>query len=345
MAIYNPLVLYPTSGIGVEISATNRFSWQFSSDNGEVQTNYQLKVWTLADVLVYDSTLTNSTNQYHDVPSETFTADVVYKWKPTTDSKTTNQYAIFKALDAGSVSIDTLPDPFIYQFYTFGATYTQSQGIKVKEYIFNLYDDSDILLFSSGTIVGETPSFEFTGLENSTTYKAECQVVNQLDVASTSSKVSFTTDYTIPDTPDLAQARADIPTNSIVLDWSAVVTQIGSVDGTYNYTNDGVWGYCLNLDEGSELIYDLETVTPAIFTEIKYIKLPIDFNGPIIKFFNNDIAEYEIGYIANTQKFYLKRGSRFTSGLPYTLDGNWLKVSIKPNSFSYEVSGALIEIR
>lgn len=113
------------------------------------------------------------------------TASVTYKWKVTTNGMTNNQFAIFNAVDAGSVTINTLPLLFEFQFYTFGATYTQSQGIKVKDYTFNLYDNSDVLVQTSGLLLGATPAFEFTGMDNNTTYKVECQVTNHQGIGAT----------------------------------------------------------------------------------------------------------------------------------------------------------------
>ena len=217
-------------------------------------------------------------------------------------------------------------------------------GVKVKDYTFNLYDNSDVLVQTSGLLLGATPAFEFTGMDNNTTYKVECQVTNQLNVSSISSKVSFTTDYTKPYAPDLAFVRANNITGVNDVDWSAVVTQVGTVQGNYSFV-PGEWNNALYLEDGACLIYDLNINLPALFSSVLFIKLPATFSGPIFKFMNLGKVDYEIGYDGYNQKFYYKRGSRLTAGQTIMLPSDFIRFAIRPNSILYEISGTLYEIR
>ena len=86
MSVYNPLPTFPILGQAVDGNNINQFTWDFQSDLGELQTSYQLIIYSLTNTIIYDSGSLSSANEYHSVPALTLTNGTTYKWKVTTNS-------------------------------------------------------------------------------------------------------------------------------------------------------------------------------------------------------------------------------------------------------------------
>lgn len=344
MSVFNPLPTFPISGQAVDGDNINQFTWDFQSDSGELQTTYQLIIYSLANAIIYDSGAVSSANEYHDVPASTLTNGVTYKWRVTTNTKTSSAQ-VFSAITTPVVAVDALPSPFIHQFYTFTGTYAQAEGVLVKEFEWFLYDSSDVLLRRSGVIIGQDIEYQFDDMVDGTTYKVNFTTRNQAEIVATSAKLTFTPDYTMPFDPDIFIVTPDDITGVNKLDWSAVVTQIGNVVGTYQFITPGVWGYALHLDSGSYLNYNLDIDLPQLFTSEMFLLLDSNYNGSFFRFYKNGVLLYEIGYLQLTQKFYYKRGNRFTSGMPVTLPITPFLFAIKPTHIEYQIGGVEYTVR
>jgi len=345
MSIYNPLPTFPISGQAIDGNNNNIFTWDFQSDSGEIQTSYQLLIYSLANATIYDSTVASTPNHFHTVPLSTLTNGTTYKWKVIVNGIYTSTVQVFNATTTPTISVDTLPNPFIHQFYNFTATYAQAQSIPVKSFKWYLYDSTGLnLIQQSDEIIGQTIQYQFDYLADSTQYWVKVRVRNQAETTVSSTPLTFVPNYTKPYDPTLFQVSADNSTGLNKLDWSSVVTQIGSVTGTYQFVS-GVWGYALHLDSGSYLNYNLSAPIPATFTSEIFLKLPSTFNGVLFNFYKNGEVAYEIGYMANTQRFYYKRGNRFTSGNAIALPNGYFLFIVKPNQIQYKIGGTTYTVR
>lgn len=347
MAIYNPSVLYPLSGEAFDATLSSIFTWEFESDAGEVQTSYRLIIYSLANATVYDSGVISNANQSHTVPASTLVNNTVYKWKITTTSgatsRTNNSAAIFNCFNTPVVVIDALPFPFNRQFYNFTATYTQAQSIPASQFRWTLYNASDVIMAQTDWIIGDVIEHEFNNFENATTYKVKCEVYSQFNLLGTSSTVSFTTVYTLPFSPDTLTITDNINSGSNKADWSGVVTQTGSVNGTTFYV-PGKWDFGLDLN-GNCLTYDLDLDVPLTFSGAGWIKFDSGYSGTFFKMYKNGEIQYSLRWDKNLLKFVFEYGKRKTASQPFTLPTTFMLFTFKPSYVTYEIGGVTYILR
>jgi hypothetical protein len=246
MAIYTPTSLSPNNS-GIDSTVDQSFSWQF---NGTAQTDYQLVIYNLDNLLIYDSLKVTSSTSSHLVPATTLTNGNKYKWRVTVWENTTSaasKWVVFETYSAPTVTMNAISSPLDKQNYTFTATYAQAEGIPLKNFKFIVYDGNSVEIFSSDTIFETTVSYEMVGLDNYTTYYVEFQITTQNDMTATTGLIEIYTSYDIPDTiPDII--LTPLPDQgSIQLDWADIKQIFGSANGSYEFI------------DGFSILYDTET--------------------------------------------------------------------------------------
>jgi hypothetical protein len=247
MAIYTPTSLSPANSQGIDASINQSFSWQF---NGTTQTDYQLVIYNLDNLLIYDSLKVTSSTSSHTVPAATLTNGNKYKWRVTVWENTvsaTSKWVVFETYSAPTVTMDVIPSPLNKQNYTFTATYSQAQSIPLKNFRFILYDGNKVEIFNSDWIFKTTVSYEMVGLDNYTSYYVEFQITTQNNMTAKTGLVGIYTTYDIPDTiPDIS--LTPLPDQgSIQLDWADIKQIFGTASGSYEFIN------------GFSILYDTET--------------------------------------------------------------------------------------
>lgn len=338
MAIYSPTQLLPNA-TSVDPTATPTISWTYNGIGTEAsQTDYQVVIYSLANSLVYDSTKTTSSNEYHVMSSTPLSAGQTYKYKVTTWSGASSADSAWTLLHANSVSSLTLSaTPTNQQTFSFSCTYSQAEDIKLLTYVANLYLASDLTtpIDTSGTVYptsligdGDTISYEFDGMITGTQYAIEFTGITQRGEEITSGQTTFTVTYTYPADIPLLEVEANNDEAYIQLDWSAIRQVLGTVSGTYSFESDGRFNKGLQLDAGST--YTLIKDINEDFTFTGWFNLASGFNGTICKFYNDDDGSF-IRVFFNGTKFGFEMSNGFiTVGKnASSAIGEWILIGYK----------------
>jgi len=258
MSLFAPTNMSPQN-IGVIAATPLTFEWTYNGT--DPQTDYQLKIYELDNTLAYDSTKISSSDNFHTLASTPLDNGEFYKWQIETfcgvDSVNSG-WVIFKTNSPPIVTPDYLPNPFIYQNYTFTANYSQSEGVPLKSFKFILYDSDFNTLFDTGDIYDTTISYEITGLSNYTSYYIECVVTAQNDMTATTGQLPFSTEYTIPDSSPILEITLSNEEGTIRSDWGNVIQILGSITGNYSFVEE--FYECLDTEEDFEAGYYSENV-------------------------------------------------------------------------------------
>lgn len=135
------------------------------------------------------------------------------------------------------ITFTNLPANNIIQntVYNFEFSYTQTEGEKINSYIVNLYNNSDVLLSTSGLqyVLDGTPPFTgsylVSGFENATSYKIEIIGTTINNTVITTGLINLTTQYIRPDLFTLVEL-----TNNCDEGYISVRSNIILIEGTSN---------------------------------------------------------------------------------------------------------------
>lgn len=321
MTLYQPSFLTPEN-LSINSSVNNTFTWQNNGDSP--QTDYRLYILKNSDnTVVYDSTKTTSTSTQHIVPANTLSSNILYKWFLKIYSgatEVTSDYIIFKTNSPPTVSLSVTN--LTVQNYTFTATYSQSESVPVKCFRFILYDNLNNILRDSDWIYDTTIQYQVTGMVTGTTYKIECQTIDQNEMTATSGVKTFTVNYDLPDTVPALTVTEMNDIGAIKLEWGNIKQVLPAVSGTYQYVSSK-FNKGIHLDVNTTLTYT-EGI-PKDFTLIKWIKLPVGYSGIFLKLGN----DFEVGYDGDSQRFFYQNQYRITAGLTRILPTEEFLVGIK----------------
>lgn len=321
--------------ISIDATKDYTFTWQA---NGDTQYAYQLYIYKNSDnSLVYDSTKIISSTESHTLPAGTLTNGVEYKWKLHIYKDDINyiesEYILFKTNSAPQVTL-TVSSTINYQNYEFIATYTHPENVAPQKFKFILYNSNDEIIIDTDYIYLYNIKYKFTGLQNNTTYKVECIVVDQNNLSSTSGKQTFSVSYTVPDSiPDL-NITPDNANGIINISWSDIIQLSGVSVGNYSFTT-GKFGQGIYVEDNKSYI-KFDYSEPSAFNLTFRVKLPNNFKGDFCVLGND---EFKIGY--DGIRFYyeclgFKAGSNPVS-LPtdfFLVGVKHLKVIIKTNNYT-----------
>jgi hypothetical protein len=287
---YKPSFLVPNN-VGIDPSVSNNFTWQ---NNMTMEQKYfRIRIYDNSDnTLAYDSDKIESGNTSFELPASSLTTNKYYKW--TIDvyndffSYVSSSMTLFRTNVVPTLSVNAFPNPLTTQQYEFEATYSQSEGIDVRQYKFQLLDSGDEVVYDTGYIYGDELKSTITGLLRETNYKIKCIVVAQNGVMVESAAVSFAVAY---DLPDSIQQLVVTPINekgSIELNWENIRHVSGVINGSYEYhssygivagMNVPYWAVGLNHLVDDDLDLTIQNAR-RLKTDLMTISIRIDVDFP-----------------------------------------------------------------
>ena len=208
MALTTP-ILYSVSAF----DAQNSFVFRFASIGGNQVVANTLTIKNNATLTtVYSATQTTFKFE-HTLPANTLTNGTYYQATLTTKDAQGNVSNAsvpiqFYCYSQPSFEISNMPTGNIVtnSSYAFTVTYNQAQGEILNAYVFNLYSVSGALISTSNTMYNTDTSlplnisYLFSGFEDNASYSIEVTGVTVDGTQITTGRISFTTNYTSPDT-------------------------------------------------------------------------------------------------------------------------------------------------
>ena len=149
----------------------------------------------------------------HNLPANTLTNGTYYQATLTTKDAQGNESNAsapiqFYCYSQPTFEISNMPTGNIVtnSSYAFTVTYNQAQGEILNAYVFNLYSTSGALISTSNTMYNTDTSlplnisYLFSGFEDNASYSIEVTGVTANGTQITTGRISFTTNYTSPET-------------------------------------------------------------------------------------------------------------------------------------------------
>lgn len=208
-----------------------RFSWLHNSVDGTTQSKFSLQYrvsgGSFPATPQYNETV--STNNYIDIPAETFTNDSDYEWQVKTwgQSATGSDWSDIASFTPYATPVVTITSPssvadYITSLLLVNWTYTQADDLMQIQYIAKLYDSSDVLLESvslpSNIMSGSTTIATFLyNLANNTTYKITVEAQSGSGQWSILKDVTFDTVFAVPSAPTFV-ATFDLEKTAVNID-------------------------------------------------------------------------------------------------------------------------------
>ena len=193
--------------------AQNSFVFQFASIGGNQVVANTLTIKNNATLTTVYSTTQTTFKFEHTLPANTLTNGTYYQATLTTkdaQGNISNASAPiqFYCYSQPSFEISNMPSNNVIpnSSFAFTVTYNQVQGEILNAYVFNLYSTSGALISTSNTMYNTDTSlplnisYLFSGFEDNASYSIEVTGVTANDTQITTGRVSFTTNYTSPET-------------------------------------------------------------------------------------------------------------------------------------------------
>lgn len=149
----------------------------------------------------------------HNLPANILTNGTYYQATLTTKDAQGNESNAsapiqFYCYSQPSFEISNMPSGNVItnSSFAFTVTYNQAQGETLNAYVFNLYSASGALISTSNTMYNTDKSlplnisYLFSGFEDNASYSIEVTGVTANGTQITTGRISFTTNYTAPDT-------------------------------------------------------------------------------------------------------------------------------------------------
>ena len=208
MALTTP-ILYTVNAF----DATQKQVFNFNILGGNQVTANTLTIKNNATLTtVYSATQTTFKFE-HTLPANTLTNGTYYQATLTTKDAQGNISNAsvpiqFYCYSQPSFEISNMPAGNVVtnSSYAFTVTYNQAQGEILNAYVFNLYSVSGALISTSNTMYNTDTSlplnisYLFSGFEDNASYSIEVTGVTVDGTQITTGRISFTTNYTSPDT-------------------------------------------------------------------------------------------------------------------------------------------------
>ena len=149
----------------------------------------------------------------HNLPANTLTNGTYYQATLTTKDAQGNESNAsspiqFYCYSQPTFEISNMPSNNVIpnSNFAFTVTYNQAQGEILNAYVFNLYSTSGVLISTSNTMYNTDTSlplnisYLFSGFEDNASYSIEVTGVTANGTQITTGRISFTTNYTSPET-------------------------------------------------------------------------------------------------------------------------------------------------
>ena len=202
-------ILYSVSAF----DAQNSFIFQFASIGGSQVVANTLTIKNNETLTtVYSETQTTFKFE-HTLPANTLTNGTYYQATLTTKDAQGNESNAsspiqFYCYSQPTFEISNMPSNNVIpnSSFAFTVTYNQAQGEILNAYVFNLYSTSGALISTSNTMYNTDTSlplnisYLFSGFEDNASYSIEVTGVTANGTQITTGRISFTTNYTSPET-------------------------------------------------------------------------------------------------------------------------------------------------
>ena len=222
--------------------AQNSFVFQFASIGGNQVVANTLTIKNNATLTTVYSTTQTTFKFEHTLPANTLTNGTYYQATLTTkdaQGNISNASAPiqFYCYSQPSFEISNMPTGNVVtnSSYAFTVTYNQAQGEILNAYVFNLYSASGALISTSNTMYNTNTSlplnvsYLFSGFEDNASYSIEVTGVTANGTQIATGRISFTTNYTNPETfSDL------ILTNNCKGGYITIKSNVIGIDGVSN---------------------------------------------------------------------------------------------------------------
>jgi hypothetical protein len=335
VSLYSPTNPYP-SNISINAATPTIFTWDYQGSTA--QTDYQIKIYLNSDnSLVYDSTKTASSNEYHTLPSSTLINNNIYKYTVETWSGAISAKSNWILVYANAPATLTIgATPSSVQQYTFSSVYNSTNLVPVKTYEAKLYlsatpsttiAESGILYPTGLVYSSATPlTHLFDGLISGNSYSIQFTCENQRGELLDTGLVTFPISYTYPTSIPALTVTPDNSDGSVTLNWVALVQKLGFVTGTFSYVA-GKFDDGIQLDAGTVLYYPTETI-PDDATTYYWVKLPANYNGVLLQF--GEDSETGMRVFFTGTKFGWSHGDFITIGRTVSdVVGEFVLIGIK----------------
>ena len=208
MALTTP-ILYSVSAF----DATQAQIFTFVSISGSQVVANTLTIKDNATLTTVYSATETTFKFTHALPANTLTNGTYYQATLTTKDAQGNESNAsapiqFYCYSQPSFEISNMPSGNVItnSSFAFTVTYNQAQGETLNAYVFNLYSASGALISTSNTMYNTDKSlplnisYLFSGFEDDASYSIEVTGVTANGTQITTGRISFTTNYTAPDT-------------------------------------------------------------------------------------------------------------------------------------------------
>lgn len=273
---------------------------------------YRLKIYNSAnDAELYDSTLTTVSPLYNNdilevvVPSTSGVPNGIeaywtLEYGTATETLVGRQTVYFTS----SAPIFTLDvDPVATsQSFTVAGSYSQSEGVGLSYWYYELYDDDGDLIEQTDHAYNPSMSYEFTGLTNGSTYQIRAFGETQQQLLIQTDVYTFDVSYSQP-------TVVIVPELSILEDSVSLKADFGQADFIEG-TSDGSTSYISNFMYSGNKGFDIDVNSLLKFSNISIgttgsyqdiRKFDNDFIGTYLKLSNSTTNDYcKVGYDGNT---------------------------------------------
>ena len=208
MALTTP-ILYSVSAF----DATQAQTFLFNALGGSQVVANTLTIKDNATLTTIYSETQTTFKFEHILPANTLTNGTYYQATLTTKDAQGNESNAsapiqFYCYSQPSFEISNMPSGNVItnSSFAFTVTYNQAQGETLNAYVFNLYSASGALISTSNTMYNTDTSlplnisYLFSGFEDNASYFIEVTGVTANGTQITTGRISFTTNYTAPDT-------------------------------------------------------------------------------------------------------------------------------------------------
>ncbi len=185
----------------------------------------------------------------------------------------------FKARGASEIAVDSFPSVIDGKNYLFTGTYTQNEGVGRKYFIWNLYDNVNELVSTSGKLTSGRIKYEFDGFVSGHSYQVELVVENQDGVLLKTPKKAFRVDYALPAAAALELSILENKT-AIEISWTPVAN--AEEYHVYRKRSQCLYYYVGKTGVAKHRIVDYAVGNNTVYNYIVFPKVNNSFSIPIV---------------------------------------------------------------
>ena len=217
----------------------------------------------------------------------------------------TSPVELFYCFSIPVITIPTITNGEVNnQTVSFEGTYTQSQGELLQSYIYSLYDSNQILLSQSNEMYDDLLIYEFSELENNTSYYIELKILTINEMEITTGLIEFIPHYIAPKFNSFIQLENN-PQNASVKLTCNVIRILGTNDTVISYENNEI------VDLTNNHVYFQDGFSTSGNFVVKLWVKNININEVFFKLSTRDNITLELSLINNKIHLYKMRGEDY----------------------------------